>query len=266
MISPPSAVPNFPGQPTSQRSEVSQSELADRLRKAGARDWAPRPGQITVTRRSTGASIATFTKGTNDWNRHSLLEVMGFTYFGQNTGFPFPDFSKLTITRIDPATGTTKEFSLDLQAKIAADGCKADQWLEWGDLIDIPEGEHKLGEKWDGLPSVDIQAMTKCLTRNVALTVKGKSKEVPLVVVGSWRSSHGAGANIVYYPERPFRLRHIVLDSGLLLTSSDTTRVKVTRSDGGNGFKEWTFDLSKEPSAGNDLWLRDGDKIEVPEK
>ena len=146
-----------------------------------------------------------------------------------------------------------------------ADGCKADQWLEWGDLIDVPEGEHKLDERWNGMLAVDVEAVTKCLARNVTLTVKGKAKEVPLIV-GSWRTEHGAAGVIRYYPERPFRLRHIVLGSGLLLTSSDTTRVKVTRSDAANGFKEWTFDLSKEPSAGNDLWLRDGDNIEVPEK
>jgi hypothetical protein len=52
----------------------------------------------------------------------------------------------------------------------------------------------------------------------------------------------------------------------MLLTSSDTTRVKVKRTDAANGrVREWTVDLSKQAST-DGLWLRDGDVIEVPEK
>lgn len=262
---PPSVSVQMAGGLTQSKLVADQAALAERLRQAGARDWAPRPGLITVTRRSTGASQVIFTKGTNDWNRHSLLEVMGFTFFGSGTSFPFPDFSKLTITRLDLAKGGVREFTIDLPAALAANDCQADQWLEWGDLIDIPEGEHKLDEKWAGLPHEFLQSMTKCLARKVTLTVKGQLKEVPLVA-GSWRGEYGANGVLRNYPDRLFLLRPIVLGSGQLLTSSDTTRVKVTRPDATNGSREWTFDLTKEPSAGNDLWLRDGDLIEVPEK
>lgn len=257
---------NFGGQPPSQSRDMSQSKLADRLRKAGARDWAPRPGQITVTRRSSGAALAVFTQGTNDWNRHSLLEVLGFTYFGDGSSFPFPDLTKLTITRLDPASGEPKEFTVDLPAKFAAEDCKADQWLEWGDLIDIPEGEHKLNANWTGPPSADMLAFTKCLARNVTLTVKGQSKDLPLQT-GQWRYEHGANGIVRYYPERNFRLQDTVRESGMLLTSSDTARVTVKRRDAASGqTREWTFDLSKTIPAAADLWLRDGDMIEVPEK
>ena len=44
------------------------------------------------------------------------------------------------------------------------------------------------------------------------------------------------------------------------------SRVKVKRVDPASGQpKEWTFDLDQ-LAAPNDLWLRDGDVIEVPEK
>ena len=258
-----------PGSPPASTtpSDASQLNLANKLRQAGARDWAPRPGQITVTRRSTGAALAVFTKGTNDWNRHSLLEVMGFTFFGSGSIFPFPDFSKLTITRLDPASGTIKEFTVDLPAKLAADGCQADQWLEWGDLIDIPEGEHKLNERWEGLRFEDRQSFAKCLARKVTIAVKAKTNLIELSAPKNWVMPSGVNLANRLQAAESFRLRQTVLGSGLLLTSSDTSRVKVKRTDAASGrLQEWTFDLSKEAVTDDDLWLRDGDVIEVPEK
>lgn len=267
MALPSFPVPSVPSQPSSQPKETTQSELADRLRKAGARDWAPRPGLITVTRRSTGASQVIFTKGTNDWNRYSLLEVIGHTYFGSDTKFPFPDFSKITITRADAsAAGGIREFTGDLAAALAKDGCKADQWLEWGDLVEIPEGVHRLDEKWSALREAEADSFEKCVARKVTLRAGAMSKELELKAGRNWSSLVNSGVLLRYQRQNQPRLRDVVLNSGLLLTSSDTTRVKVTRPDTAGGLKEWTFDLSKEPSAGNDLWLRDGDIIEVPEK
>ena len=59
------------------------------------------------------------------------------------------------------------------------------------------------------------------------------------------------------------RLRPVLEASGLLRTSSDTTRVKVSRTRPDPA--EFTLDLMK-GYAIHDLWLRDGDVIEVPEK
>jgi ankyrin repeat protein len=258
-------VPGVPGQRVTPGREVSQSELAERLRKAGARDWAPRPGLITVTRRTTGASSVIFSRGTNDWNRHSLLEVIAFTHFGSETSFPFPDFSRLLIARLDPRSGAIKEFSVDLAAGLAAEGCRADQWLEWGDLVDVSEGVHKLDERWTGLPAGDAAAAAKCIARKVILKVKGITKELSLEVGNEW-VLQSIGGGLRYFPQRAFYLRDAVLKSGLLLTSSDLGRVKVTRQDVEKGPLEWTFDLTKTLESEQDLWLRDGDVIEVPEK
>ncbi len=64
----------------------------------------------------------------------------------------------------------------------------------------------------------------------------------------------------------PFWLKPVLLQSKLVLVSSDLSRVKVTRRDPATGQKrEWVVDCS-EASPAPDFWLRDGDKIEVPEK
>jgi hypothetical protein len=52
-----------------------------------------------------------------------------------------------------------------------------------------------------------------------------------------------------------------------VLISSDLSRVKVTRTDPATGQKrEWVVDCSKGDAAAPNLWLQDGDRIEVPEK
>jgi hypothetical protein len=89
-------------------------------------------------------------------------------------------------------------------------------------------------------------------------------------------------------PDKPektlttFRLKEVVYAANVLRASSDPTRVRVTRREGGN-MKEWVFDLNRLATANEwniqavqsqgrllppweDLWLRDGDVIEIPEK
>jgi hypothetical protein len=53
----------------------------------------------------------------------------------------------------------------------------------------------------------------------------------------------------------------------LLLSSSDLSRVKVTRKDPATGkTTEFVVDVPKVRNTPQDLFLRDGDVIEVPEK
>jgi hypothetical protein len=67
-----------------------------------------------------------------------------------------------------------------------------------------------------------------------------------------------------------FRLNRFLRSSGLLLTSSDVTRVKVKRAaTATKQVRERIFNLDQINNTNddtNDLWLRDGDVIEVPEK
>ena len=62
-----------------------------------------------------------------------------------------------------------------------------------------------------------------------------------------------------------FMLRSVLDNSKLVRVSSDLSRVKVTRVDPETKKKqEWTIDCTIPTES--DLWLRDGDVIEVPEK
>jgi hypothetical protein len=64
----------------------------------------------------------------------------------------------------------------------------------------------------------------------------------------------------------PFMLWPVLKDSELLLASSDLSHIKVKRRDITTGkMHEWMVDCSN-PQAPPNLWLRDGDVIEVPEK
>ncbi|MBI4323800.1 MAG: ankyrin repeat domain-containing protein, partial [Chloroflexi bacterium] len=104
-----------------------QTEMMDLLRAHGALDWPPRPGQITATRRSTGVSVPVFQQGTNLLNRFTLFEVIAALPWGpealplplgqhlgqQRVFLPFPDFTKVTITRRDAKTGKLTEIPVD---------------------------------------------------------------------------------------------------------------------------------------------------------
>ena len=65
---------------------------------------------------------------------------------------------------------------------------------------------------------------------------------------------------------RYFTLNDVVRNANVILASSDLTRVKVRRADPATGKKtEMTFNLEK-TNPETDLWLKDGDVIELPEK
>jgi len=64
----------------------------------------------------------------------------------------------------------------------------------------------------------------------------------------------------------PLWIQPVLRSSNLLLSSSDLSRVKVTRKDATTGqTREWILDCSK-PERAPAFWLRDGDVIEVPDK
>lgn len=249
-----------------------QSEMASALRNSGAAEWAPRADQLTLTRRSRNTVNIHFVRGTNTFNRFSLYELLAAERFSSSdTKFPFPDFSKVTITRRDPATGKISDTTVDVAAKVATGDCKEDMWLEWGDLVDIPEKEHPLNVNWNGLDATFATNLARCLDRTVTFTVKGQSKTNLLrVQPQSLSSKHGAPGTLIvptnfYVPRPGFWLHPQLHSSGQLLTSSDLTRVQVRRADGGSGRTNiWEIDV-RPGQPEQVLWLRDGDEIEVPE-
>lgn len=65
---------------------------------------------------------------------------------------------------------------------------------------------------------------------------------------------------------RTAELEVVIYRSNLLLSSSDVSRVKVTRTNPETG-EQFTMEYNlEETEYPDDLWLRDGDIIEVPDK
>jgi hypothetical protein len=139
--------------------------------------------------------------------------------------------------------------------------------------------------------------LQKCLKREVEIVVKGDNTRKILapnlkplspappvyggVPVSGLRSvptrvQRGFGGN--NSPAAPadswnaimnFRLKNVLTQANVVRVSSDLSRVKVKRADSKSGqTQELLFNLSEgapyDPRT--DLWLRDGDVIEVPEK
>ncbi len=258
-----------------------QAELADALRQSGAIEWAPRPGQITMVRRSTGAMVSVFRQGTNGLDRHTLLEAIAATEWGSSSKFQFPDFAAIKVVRRNSKDGGLQETPVDLTPVLAGD-CAGDLPLEWGDLVDLPERTHKLDEFWNALPADFSRTVTNCLKRTITLTVAGQTTNLTITAQLDGYGKAEAGGKpflsdrrklgereiMVGYGFDPegLRLLPMLKNSGLLLSSSDLARVKVQRTDPVTGrTQEQVFNLEKVDPA-TDLWLRDGDIIEVPEK
>jgi hypothetical protein len=146
------------------------------LRTSGGLDYAPRPDQITLMRRSSGGVRAIFQKGTNDYNQFTLYEVLALAGWGAGSSqWVFPDFARVTISRPGKG-GAMEDIPLDVTAALAANSCSNNPPLRWGDLINVPESEHGLNAKWLGLPLEFTEAMARCLLRTISVTVKGRTQ------------------------------------------------------------------------------------------
>ena len=278
------------------------------LRQHGALDDLPKVDRIIVQRLSTGDRFDAFRKGAHDWGQFSLLDLIGVEYeflagspneggrdvtfnnrlfASSHTHFPFPDLAHLRIRRPAPGGKSWLERTVDLRPVFEAGDCSKDVRLEWGDVVDIPEADHPLNEKWPGFSRTELANLKKCLTRQVEIVINGQATNITLapeiLYVGEEKSTSpftpGAPTTFSQRLEAlrvpsepgivahtPFWLKAVLLQSQLVLTSSDLRHVKVTCRDPASGQeREWVVDCS-EASPAPDFWLRDGDKIEVPER
>jgi hypothetical protein len=128
--------------------------------------------------------------------------------------------------------------------------------LEYGDVIEIPEREHALGEPPTGLEATFRGQMQGCVTHQVKLTTKA------------------AVINLALDPGSNRYLSRVLAKSEamkVIISSADFSRIKVTRHDARSGKAEpLTINLQEirrgAKRSSEDLLLRDGDEIEVPEK
>ena len=281
---PPGTYPSYPGQtmpPTpAQRSkfEAMASCCASTARwitcpgSTGSRPGAA-PLGIPTPRfpkaRMTGANLRYWSLLAVQYNllAASPNEGGGAGYtasalFGDSR-LPFPDLAHLHISR--PAAGlkSWRDQVVDLRPVLESGDCARDVRLDWGDIVEVPEADHPLNERWGGFSAAELANFKKCLTRQVQIVVKDVATPTTLA---PRMYNLEAGSMPMISPYTPFWLRPVLLESKLVLVSSDLSRVKVTRRDPVTGQqREWVVDCS-EASPAPDLWLQDGDRIEVPEK
>jgi hypothetical protein len=91
-----------------------------------------------------------------------------------------------------------------------------------------------------------------CLLKTVQLVIQGQATDITV-----FAPKEGWLTSLLQRTEARSVLR----------SSSDLSRVKVARRNAATGqAREFTVDLSKIPPLPSDVWLNDGDVIEVPDK
>jgi hypothetical protein len=212
----------------------------------------------------------------------------GTTMFQAKDALPFPDLTRVVVVRPNHDSTNVTRMTVDLiNDTNGIDGAK-DVILEFGDAVELPERDHVLREQTVGLTQAQREAMASLLGGTVQLVVRGQKVELNL------------------HPEEAGSLLDRVLAQpeaqAALLASSDLSRIKVTRHDPKTGRDQvWIVDCTSSRHTvgdGNqmvygeangrqivlgspfghptgypadnppstDLWLRNGDVIEVPER
>ena len=252
------------------------AKLIDVLKSHGALAELPDYTSIRVTRSGLNTSFVVFRADTNGFNHFSALETIGYFYISgpgapfAPPGIPlplrFPDFSRARILRPVPDhPSERKTIPLALLDSSDAFDYTKDVKLEFGDLLEIPEREHPLSEAPVGLTSQQQAVLKACLMRKVTLVVKGQS--LTLDVEGPTPTGY-AGATPNAYLSKALGLPKF---QGLLRSSSDLSRVTVKRSaskfsSAGEFHEDVLRFWNNKDQVSNDLWLREGDVIEVPDK
>jgi ankyrin repeat protein len=270
----------IPSSPTASIAEPSSPvSLADLLRQHGALENLPRLDAIQLRRPATHFARTEFARGTNAANQFTLAELLGKEYVlladtwtdPQRSSYeqlarehfdrslPYPDLAHVRLRQPTPDLKSWQERTVDLTPLLENGVCTNDVVLSWGEVVEIPELDHPLNQTWSGFTTKQLENLTKCWTRQVDIVVKGKTTKVTLGL----RSAPG------FWPEQVqpanLWLKPALLNSHLVLASSDLAHVKLIRRDPIRGTKsKWVIDCTKEPQW--DFWLQDGDVIEVPEK
>ncbi len=259
------------------KANTQKANIAELLRRHGGLSDLPKSDHIVVTRPGTDISTTIFLKGTNDWNRFTLMDALYGKYgtgitpastvtpSGLTASFsdriraltvavdmPFPDLHRIVVVRSgDSPNKPPKRINVDLLLPTGVVDCAKDIPLEFGDVVEIPEREHTLQEPAVGLTSEELQQIGKCREGTVVLIVRAKRTELQ---VAPSKGSAMIGS-VLMRPEV----------RSALFSSSDLSQIKLTRRGAeSEKQREWIVDCSggKTP----DLWLRDGDVIEVPDK
>jgi ankyrin repeat protein/tetratricopeptide (TPR) repeat protein len=275
------------------RSAENQA-IAALLREHGAVEDLPRFDRIEVSRPSRSFRGVVFhrPKVEHDERAYTLFELLAVHYgllsgpaaipagghqgrvihprpnfrirTPQQATQVFPDFAHVVIRRATADGKGWKEIPVNLTEAFASRECLKDIELRWGDVVEIPEQNHPISEEWKGLSDHVHATLLKCLSRRVTIVINGTETAVTLEPDILLDERTGQVMRITSH--KSFLLLPVLLESNLLLASSDMSRVRVTRTNPVTGRKvAWTLDCSNRNQP-PDFWLRDGDYIEVPEQ
>jgi ankyrin repeat protein len=233
------------------------------LRQHGAVEDLPDFSSIRITRAGYPQPWVVFQADTNRLNHFTVMETIQNFYGDQARIFAkpplrFPDFSRVKILKPVPGKpGERKEITLNLLTSSDQFDCAKDAPLDFGDVLEIPEREHPLSEPPVGITLAQHDELSVCLTRHVTFRVKGQPTEITL-----------NGATSGTYLSTALSLGAV---QKILRSSSDFANITVKRpTSGTGGVKDIArsvlpFWNKKEPLQ-NDLWLREGDVVEVPDR
>lgn len=190
------------------------------------------------------------------------VSVVGRSSIGQwegqfvnNDGFAFPDWRRVVIHRPSPEGTRWEEIPVDVEAWIASGDCLGDKPLKWGDMVEIPERDHPIDAVFEGAPKELVNLWTNCLTRTVEFRIRGETRSVKLSLEADWRRFDESF--------RSFSLHSALRQPSLLRTTSDLRSLRIERR-GPTGVQTWNIDGSDAEITAS-FWLRDGDRIEVPD-
>jgi hypothetical protein len=180
--------------------------------------------------------------------------------------------ANVKVTRWDISTGRAQEIPVNVASMLQSSNRVDDFPLQWGDSVEIPELDHNTTEVWNGLKPEEVLNLYQMLGREVTITVKGQAHRRNVYVT----SGNFTGAAKPGNPDlrsTSFELGTVLGYSKLLRVSSDTSRVKVKRTDPkSHETREIVVKLGNSSPAGGivglniPIWVQDGDVIEVPEK
>lgn len=279
-------------------SVAELTKMEELLRAAGARDDVPDLNAIKLTRTSANYVETIFRKGdADDPNRFTLLELLAVHFgmiqkpaafrakqatdaSGGNSmsgragvpvagpsrsnspqGLTFTDWKRVLIHRVAPNGQARETVTINLESMMAGGDCKPDTLLQWGDIVELPERDHLVGEtqSW-AFPKEMTKLWRECLGRQVTLAVKGERKPVQLAMNTPDNPPWTSGQSY-------FGLSSLLRRPGMVWGSSDLRSVRVIRPESKSGVAwQGTFNCELGThTEGNTFWLRDGDEIIVPD-
>lgn len=268
--------------------EAKDPQVRAVLLAAGADPlWERRHG-IFVATAPDGEPQKIFSCLAGSGDRFTLLELVGEAYNGQDS-IPFPDFTNAYIERIS-ANGNAR-IPVHIAEILRATNRAADIPLQWGDVLRIPQVDHRVTEFWRWLPAENYAALNACLARTVKIIAHGATNDIRLVLLhpndmrlGMPTAPNGIVNNFILGgtplpfnwnpagvspagksgPIASFRLWPVIQQAAVLFISSDLTHVRLTRPFHKVGTKVFEFDLSHQDNP--DVYLDDGDVIVISDR